>query len=271
MIRTFVLTITLLLIAAQAHAAPVVLHGPGVDASEAASIAKQKLKLDTLPTATALAARIGVKGAVAVVVGAQAEFCVKPAKRPLRGEFLMDDRHMSEMEYAAARVTIEKIVERIACYGVDASRDDLFTLFFTQGMAAFEAGDSPAAQRAFSQAVAIDPSRPWPSQYPPTAKPLFDEALRIMTASAPIRIINTLGGEVRVNGEKDYGKAILYPGGHLVFVPESSTAMWVTIPRAPAVPEEGVLLTTAAELLLGLLDGNDRYAPWLQAVRRAQG
>ncbi len=271
MIRTFVLTITLLLIAAQAHAAPVVLHGPGVDASEAASIAKQKLKLDTLPTATALAARIGVKGAVAVVVGAQAEFCVKPAKRPLRGEFLMVDRHMSEMEYAAARVTIEKIVERIACYGVDASRDDLFTLFFTQGMAAFEAGDSPAAQRAFSQAVAIDPSRPWPSQYPPTAKPLFDEALRIMTASAPIRIINTLGGEVRVNGEKDYGKAILYPGGHLVFVPESSTAMWVTIPRAPAVPEEGVLLTTAAELLLGLLDGNDRYAPWLQAVRRAQG
>lgn len=254
-----------------AAGAPKVLYGPGVDASEAASIAKQRLKVDAVDVIGSLADQIGAKGATPVVIGAPSVRCDKPARRPLKGEFLMVDRQMSEMEYTRVRATIDDIIARIACYGVDASRDDLYTLFFTKGMAAFYDEQTVAAQSAFSQAVAIDPSRPWPTEYPPTAKPLYDEALRVMTASAPIRIVSSVEGEVRVNGEKDFGKAILYPGGHLVFVPETSASLWVTIPRAPGVPEEGILLVPAAELLLGLLAGNDRFAPWLQAEGRAAG
>ena len=260
-----------LLAPASAGAGPVVLYGPGLDADAAGDLVEQKLKTDAIKVVGPLAAQIGVKGATAVAVGAPSVGCEKPAKRPLKGEFLMVDRQMSEMEYATVRVTIDKIVEQIACYGVDASRDDLYTLFFTQAMAAYYDEDSVGTQKAFSQAVAIDPSRPWPQQYPPTAKPLYDEALRIMTASAPSKVVASVAGEVRVNGEKDYGKPVLYPGGHLVFVPESSTSLWVTIPRAPAMSEDGLLITTSAELLLGLLGGNDKYGPWLAALAQKEG
>ncbi len=138
-------------------------------------------------------------------------------------------------------------------------------------MAAFYDDDTSAAQTAFAQATAIDPSRPWPEQYPPTAKPLYDEALRIMTASPPSKVVSAVPGDVNVDGDKDFGKPRLYPGGHLVFVPSSTSSMWVTIPRAPAMSEDGLLVTTAAELLLGLLAGNDKYAPWLSQLAEKEG
>lgn len=265
------IALTLVLASDAATAAPVVLYGPGLDASAASGIAKQKLNSTEFKVAGPLAERIGVKGVTAVAVGAPSQGCAKPAKRPLKGEFLMVDQQMSEMEYGTVRLTIDRIVERIPCYGVDASRDDLYTLFFTQGMAAFYDDDASAAQAAFAQAAAIDPSRPWPEQYPPTAKPLYDEALRIMTASPPAKVISSVPGEVMVDGEKNYGKPILYPGGHMIFVPDSSTSLWVTIPRAPAMSKDGLLIMTGAELLLGLLAGNDKYAPWLSQLAEEEG
>lgn len=265
-----VLAATIILVT-DAVAGPVVLYGPGLDSSQAGVIAKQRLKTGDFQVGGSLAEKVGVKGATAVAVGAPYATCSRPAKRPLRGEFLRVDQQMSEMEYSSVRQTIKAIVDKIACYGADASRDDLFTLFFTQGMAAFYDDDKAAAQTAFGQATAIDPSRPWPEQYPPTAKPLYDEALRIMTASPPSRVVSSVPGDVNVDGDKDFGKPRLYPGGHLVFVPGSTTSMWVTIPRAPAMPEDGLLVTTAAELLLGLLGGNDKYGPWLSDLAEKEG
>ena len=258
-------------VARSAHAAPVVLSGPGLDSAEAESIAKKTLGTDALQVAGSLADHIGSKGTTAAAVGAASTTCTQPAKRPLTGEFLVVDQQMAEMEYATVRVTIAKIVERVACYGVNATRDEIYTLFFTQGMAAFYDGDAGAAQTAFSQAASIDPSRPWPDQYPPTPKPLYDEALRVLTASTPVRVVSSVEGEVLVDGEKNYGKPMLYPGGHLIFVPESSTSLWVTIPRAPAMSEDGLLVASSAELLLGLMAGNAKYAPWLGDLAERQG
>ncbi len=261
----------LALVTPDATAGPAVLFGPGLDASQAASIAEQSLGSTDFEVIGPLAARIGLDDSTAVAIGAPYVTCDEPAQRALKGEFLRVDEQMTDMEYRAVRATIDEIVSRIACYGADASRDDLFTLFFTQGMAAFYEGDSAEAQTAFSRATAIDPSRPWPKDYSASAKPLYDEALRIMTASPPARVNEQVPGDVNVDGGKDYGNPRLYPGGHLVFVPSSTTSMWVTIPRMPPLSPDGLIIATAADLQTGLLAGDDRYGPWLSEVAQAEG
>jgi hypothetical protein len=259
------------LISPHATAGPAVLFGPGLDASRAAAIAEASLGSSDFTVVGPLASRIGLDDTTAVAIGAPYVTCAEPAERALKGEFLRVDEQMTDMEYRAVRQTIEEIVRRIACYGADASRDDLFTLFFTQGMAAFYEGDTAEAQTAFSRATAIDPSRPWPKDYSATAKPLYDEALRIMTASPPGRVNELVPGDVNVDGGRDYGNPRLYPGGHLVFVPSSTTSMWVTIPRMPALSSDGLIIATAADLQAGLLAGDDRYGPWLSEVAQAEG
>ncbi len=81
-----------------ALAGPVVLYGPGLDSSQAGIIAKQRLKTGDFQVAGSLAEKIGVKGATAIAVGAPYEVCGRPAKRPLKGEFLRVDQQMSQME-----------------------------------------------------------------------------------------------------------------------------------------------------------------------------
>jgi len=92
-----------------------------------------------------------------------------------------------------------------------------------------------------------------------------------MTASPPSKVVSSVPGDVIVDGEKDFGKPRLFPGGHLVFVPSSTTSLWVTIPRTPGMSEDGLLVVTAAELLMGLLGGNDKYGPWLGELAEKEG
>jgi len=259
------------LLTTPAWAGTALLHDASVDAATARARAEAALPDATIDASATLDSLFDVEPGTAIAVGAPFVRCTAEVKRTLRGELLQVDQAMTDMEYRAASAVIDTIVARIACYAADASREDLYELFFTQGMAAFFAGDTARAQDAFSQATAIDPSRPWPREFPPTAKPLYDEALRLMTASPPARVADAVPGDVHVDGRRDYGNPRLYPGGHLVFVPGSTSSLWVTIPRMPPLSPDGLIIATAADVRAGVLAGDDRFGPWLVQASEAEG
>lgn len=151
-----------------------------------------------------------------MVIGTESVGCETPAPRPLRGEMLQVRNAMLDMEYGNVRGIIDEIAGRIACYAGDAEPDDLYQLFFLQGLAAFFENDTNAARRAFVQAAALDPAREWPSEYPPTAQNVYLDALRDAVASAPAALVNEAPGPIRLNGAPDDGSPELLAGGHLL-------------------------------------------------------
>ncbi len=251
-----------------ADAAPQVLYGPGV--SEADAAAAVKGKLDEPAFAGLIWDRLDVGGNKAVVVGAPAQRCAKEAPRPLRGELLVVRTSMLDMEYGGALDAIDAIASRIACYAEDASAEDLYELYFLRGMAAFNEDKPAEARRSFGQAAALDPSRAWPSEYPPTAQTVYLDALRDAVAKPPAALVRELEGGVSLNGSADDGTPRLLVGGHLLWADSSRSGLWVSVPAA-GVPEQGIILTTAVKLMDGLLAGNNRYAPWLGALAAAEG
>ncbi len=263
-----VLCALFLLAGGLAEAAPQVLYGPGV--SEADAQAAVKGKLDDPVFAGLIWDRLDVGGNKAVVVGAPAERCTKESPRPLRGELLVVRTSMLDMEYGGALDAIDAIASRIACYAEDASPDDLYELYFLRGMAAFNEDKPAEARKSFGQAAALDPSRAWPSEYPPTAQTVYLDALRDAVAKPPAALVREVEGGVSLNGAADDGTPRLLVGGHLLWAESSNSGLWITVPAA-GVPEEGVILTTAVKLMSGLLSGNNRYAPWLSALAAQQG
>ena len=253
---------------APAQAATQVLSAPGIN--EADALAAVKGKVAEPAYAGLVWDFIDVGGSKAVVVGAPAQRCAKPAPRPLRGELLVVRTSMLDMEYGGALEAIDQITARIACYAEDATPDDLYELYFLRGMAAFNEDQAAEARRSFGQAAALDPSRPWPTEYPPTAQTVYLDALRDAVAQPPAALVREVEGGVSLNGSADDGTPRLLIGGHLLWAETSRTGLWVQVPGA-GVPEQGVLLTTAVTLISGLLAGNNRYAPWLAAGAAAEG
>jgi len=263
--------VALLLAAAPAYAGTAVLTAPGVSEADAQEWARQATGKTDFQVLEPLFQRIDLPGGAAIVIGAEAIPCEKPAPRSLKGEMLQVRNAMLDMEYGSVRTIISSITDRIACYAEDAEADDLYQLFFLSGLAGFFEGDSNGARKGFSQAAALDPAREWPTEYPPTAQNAYLDALRDAVAAPPASLVSEAPGPVRLDGAPDDGTPRLLAGGHLLWEASSHTGRWVIIPPGGGLPDTGLLVTTAAQLGHGLLAGDGRYSAWLGEMAAREG
>lgn len=256
-----------------ARAGIVVLHGPDVDAAQASILAKDQLGTGDLRVAGPLSEWIGVAPEAAVVVGARVTACKEDGqdKRGLGGSMVPLRDQMMEMSYDSAILRSRLLVDRLPCLAEGATTDDLYELLFTRAIAHFFAGEEAAAQHGFAAAAAIDPARDWPKRYPPKPKSLYLDALRDVVAEPPAPVLNEITSGALLDGAPITPNTRLHKGGHLLWVEESGTALWLELDSPAALGDEGLLVTTAANLQDGLLTGDSRYKRWLVDLAEAQG
>jgi hypothetical protein len=267
------LAFTCMVGASSALASTFVVYGPGVDATTAAAMAQEELGQADVRVAGPIQDWIGVADNVPVPVGAtEVRRCDEDRrKRPLKGYLIGIENSMADMSYRDALRDIETVVDKLPCLAEKATADDIYTLFFLQGVASFFEDDRDGARESFARAAATAPGREWPVDWPPTPQPVYLEALRQVTANPPAALVVEIDGKVIHNGTLADASPRLLAGGHMLWMPATETGMWITVPPRPDLPENGVLLTSAGRLREGLLAGDARYAPWLQTVADKEG
>ncbi len=262
-VRALLLLLLSAAVPGPAQAAPLVVYGPGLDAADAAVAAKEILGTGDFRVHGSLADLVGPADAP-VVVGAQQAACAAKAE-PLDRVLTQARLQVLELEYASALAALSGAVQRLPCGAEGATRDHLFELFFLQGYMHFNEGDQDAARAAFGHAAAIDRTRDWPKEYPPTAKTVYLEGLKAAVGGDPAPL------RVEVDGLSVDGTAVdpaappaLVEGGHLLALGDH--ALWVTVGPRSARPASGLVLTDGAKLAEGIGAGRAAYAPWVTAA-----
>jgi len=266
-------TLALGLSAGLADASTFVVYAPGLDATTAAATAQAEIGSGDIRVAGPIADWIGVADDIPVVVGATSVLrCEEePRKRPLKGYLIGIENAMADMSYRDAIRDIDSVIGKLPCLAEMATVDDIYTLFFLQGVAKFFEADKPGAEAAFARAAAIAPGREWPDDWPPTPQPSYLEALRKVNASPPADLVVELDGTVLHNGVASDGSPRMLAGGHLLWFPATESGMFIEVPAREALPDQGVLVTTAGQLRTGLMAGESKFAPWLETVAVAEG
>jgi hypothetical protein len=171
---------------------------------------------------------------------------------------------VDDLDYASALTALAAAADRLPCGAAGATSDEIYELFFLQGFMHFNDGDEAGAKTSFARAAAIDRTREWPKQYPPTAKTVYLEALQAALGGDPaplkVEITSLIVDGVQADASDP---PALVEGGHLVVIDDR--AVWVTVPPRGERPKSGLILTTGARLLTGIVSGNRTYAPWLTA------
>lgn len=263
-----VATLAILLSPGAALASTFVVYAPGVDATTAAAKAQEELGDGDIRVAGPINDWIGVPDDQPVVVGVEATRCAPDERRsrPLKGYLVHVRSMMAEMSYSDALSSIDQVIEKLPCLAENAETEDIYTVFFLQGVARFFERDEAGAEESFAAAAAISPGREWPKDWPPTPEPVYLRALRRVSATPPAPLDAEIEGEILVNGQPDDGIPRLAAGGHLLWLPAFETGMWIEVPPLTELSRQEVLVTTAGQLRDGLLSGQERYAPWIEAV-----
>jgi hypothetical protein len=267
------LTVVCLSPSHSALASTFVVYGPGVDATTAAALAQEELGQSDVRVAGPIADWIGVPDNEPVAVGATTlTRCTgERRKRPLKGYLIGIENSMADMSYRDAIRDIDSVISKLPCLAEMAAPDDIYNLFFLKGVAQYFEDNKDGAMASFARAAAIAPGREWPDDWPPTPQPTYLEALRKVNASPPADLVVELDDTVLHNGIAADGSPRLLAGGHLLWIPKTETGVWITVPSREELPEQGLIITSGGQLRAGLMAGEIRYAPWIQAVADKEG
>lgn len=263
--RTALLILSALLTAPLAHAAPVVLYGPGLDAASAAAEAAEWL--DTGDFRVAGPAGDLVPGADVELVAQGLQLSRCPAEVGDLGSVLSVARaQVLEMEFESAEGALQTAASGLPCGAADATREQLFELFFLQGLAAFNGGREDEARAGFAAAASVSSTQPWPARYPPTAKGLYLESLQAALQSRAT-VLDTDLTELRVDGEvAETRRGVPLLAGRHVLRHGDDVAL------ATAASEGGNgRITTAGTLRMWLDTGAPEAGPWLAHWAQEQG
>lgn len=262
--RAALLVFALLASAGAAFATPGVVHGPGLDTADAAVRAKNILGTGDFKVLGSIDGLTGPAG-TPVVIGATVQRCEQESE-PIGRVLVRARSQVLELDYQAGSAALTAAVDALPCGAAEATREELFQLFFLQGYMHFNEGDTEAARAAFTRAAVIDRTKDWPSDYPPTAEAEYLKGLKAAVNADPARLVADVDS-LSVDGEaavvaKPPG---LLAGDHLLTV--NGIAMWVSVPA----DAETVRVTTAGRLAAGILEGDVAYAGWLGEVGAREG
>lgn len=179
------------------------------------------------------------------------------------------------VDYTAALEDIDAATKALGCLRERANVEDAARLFFLAGVIASERKDTERAFAAFRQAHVFQPGLAWDEDFPPDAKPTFEEAARSAKNDPPMRMSIrpipddtgiTVDGRVIGSAEAGFDLAT---GEHLVqLVGATITTVRVTVrpgeatlfvPNAVveadaydfAVPERAVVLSSLVATVAG--------------------
>ncbi|MCP4869700.1 MAG: hypothetical protein GY898_13385 [Proteobacteria bacterium] len=266
------LALTLTPALAHAQAVPVVTYGPDLDAVTAAAAAEQAPGTRAFMIAGSLAEQLGGAESETVVFGAETKRCTDPPAggKPIGGVAVMANEDISEMAYTSAILRLRKAIDGLPCNADGASTENLYDLFFMSGYAHFEEGRVEDARKAFAQAAAIDASRPWNPAFSPAAKTLYLESLQALLDGEPASLRVEVGDLLLDGGTQEQGRtATVQPGGHLVRA--GKDLLWVTVAPESERGEGQVVISTAAKVIAGLMEGAAAYGAWLQERADTEG
>ena len=257
--RSTFLALVLVGLPIAAPAAPV-LHGGG-SGDDALARAQAVTGRGDLKLHGDLAALgLGDDDALVASGAASLGFCAEPPGGGLEKLLVAVRIRIDDMEYGQAMAALAEAADRLPCGAAGASADQLYDLFFLHGLSAFNEGHESTARKRFAQAAVMAPSRKWDERYPPTAKPLYLEALQEALAGRQVPL------EVAVDGLTVDGEAVpanqpvtLLAGGHLVAL--GAQTAWLELP-----PVGSVTLASAGVVRAGLAGGDSRFAPWVEAL-----
>ncbi len=250
----------LLLAPASAFAGTVVVFGPGIDADAATARARTLLETDDFTVAGNLLDLAGGSMDVPIVVGAAATAC-RQVGPDLPAKLVKARNSVVDMEYIDALGHLEEITAGLPCSAANATRDQLYELFFLQGYAHWSADQEAEALEDFVTAASIDPKREWNAAYPPAAKEVFVAGLQQAFARQRVAV----RVEVQpawIDGESfgPSSRPRLIAGQHILRLTDTTFVVEVKDDEANG---EDIVLTNARRLIAGLYDGENRYAPWL--------
>ena len=248
-----------------AAAGPAVLHAPGLTADQAAAAARQALGSDDFTVVGSVDDRIGAIGDTVVVAGATTRECAQPSATSIAATLAAARMQLDEMEYEAGIDLLVRAAVNLPCGAEGATRGQLYELFFLRGLSAFNNEDVDGAKKAFAAAAVIDTGRPWDDSYPPTAKPLFLEALQDAVAPANVREIRSTVAGAYLDGAALATGARLAVGGHIVVA--GGKALWLDVPAGTSP----LLVTTASALSADVLAGGADGALWLAGLSADNG
>ena len=248
-----------------AAAGPAVLHAPGLTADQAAAAARQALGSDDFTVVGSVDDRIGAIGDTVVVAGATTRECAQPSATSIAATLAAARMQLDEMEYEAGIDLLVRAAVNLPCGAEGATRGQLYELFFLRGLSAFNNEDVDGAKKAFAAAAVIDTGRPWDDSYPPTAKPLFLEALQDAVAPANVREIRSTVASAYLDGAALASTARLAVGGHIVVA--GGKALWLDVPAGTSP----LLVSTARALSADVLAGGADGALWLAGLSADKG
>lgn len=272
MIRAHLLCLMFLALPTVALAAPVIMTGDGVEPDAALGLVEETLGVTGIEVAGPLSQYAGDRAEATVVFGAFPERCVDPPTggRPIGGVVVMAREEIFNMNYASALERLDAAAAALPCNADAAETGHLYDVFFLRGYAYYQAGRVAEARRSFSQAAAIDPSRPWSDAFPPTPKATYLEALQDLLESEPAPLRVEVADLVLDGRKLERGRPhTVRPGYHLV--QSASDVLWVRVPSEDQRAPSGVVVTTSERLTEGLVAGDNAYAPWLREVADANG
>ena len=254
------LCLAVLIVPSLAFAGTVGVYGPGIDADTATVRARAELGSDDFTVAGSLVEFAG--GAdVPAIVGASAEACTKAGPNLVA---LLDKARNAvvEMDYLDALGHLERLTAGLPCTAANATRDQLYDLYFLQGYAHWSADQPDEALADFVVAGSIDPKREWNAAYPPAAKELFLAGLQQVFERQRVSV----RVEVQpawVDGESvgPSSRPKLIAGKHILRLQDTTFSVEVKDDEARA--DEDLVLTSSRRLIAGLLAGENLYAPWL--------
>lgn len=265
MLRTFLLFGVLSFWPRLAEAGPAVYYTDGLDAAAAAAMVKRETGLGDFRV-EGLVDSLAVGGPEALqVVGLSTTRC--QVERTAVGEVVIRAKAaIDEMEYSSVAAALTEASSYLPCGAKGVTRDALYALHFLNGLAAFNRGDANSARTAFTAAAVIDPGLAWPSEYPPTAQPLFLEALQAALRSPAVVFTSVPAGLV-VDGAAVAADTplSLVPGPHVLQLHDA--VLSVVVPPGA----KGHALAVGQDLALGVTQGTPLSARWFAEASSARG
>ncbi len=168
------------------------------------------------------------------------------------------DRAMAYVEMEKARAHLQVGQDAVRCLSVPVDPRRAAQLAFLRGVLADSDGEADTARLAFEEAQVLQPGMGWDMNFPPDAKPLFDEVTEARAALEPIsiRLVPVPDdGQVWLDGERvalTDGKLSVTPGPHLIQMPGVQLITLYLQIRAPDDGVEPVLVVPAAMPMAGV-------------------
>jgi len=251
-----------------ASAATPVLVGPGMDPDDALAEARRVLPGEDLVLGGALAETLNVADDDLVVISATAELCTEEATRPLDAELVGLRSIVDDMDYGKAGDTVDALLTRLPCLAANSTSEQLFDVYLLGGIAAFYDSDPKRSSEYFARAAALDPSRPWPADYPPAPATAYLSAFKEVMASPPGNLRAKVSGDILLDGKKWEGEPRLYAGRHLIWVQGVRKGAVIDVAQRSALPNGEVVVTSGGALVSGLLQGDEHLEPRLYQLLR---